>query len=78
MGDKVWLHLQKERLVGPYRKIRSLRYGPYTISKVVGDNSFELSFPPFLGMPLMFNVDLPPLLNTSEIAEQLTPIELNP
>src|SRR6202034_3981302 len=26
VGDKVWLHLQKERLTGAYRKLRTLRY----------------------------------------------------
>ena len=49
----------------------------------MGDNSFELSIPPFLGLHPVFNVDrlrpyFPPLLDTSDIAEQLTPIELNP
>jgi hypothetical protein len=83
VGDKVWLHLQKERLTGPHRKLRPLRYGPYTITKAVGDNAFELNTPPFLGLHPVFNVDLlrpyfPPLLDTSEIAEQLTPTELNP
>jgi hypothetical protein len=48
----------------------------------MGDNSFELNSPPFLGMHPVFNVDLlhpyfPPLLDTSEVAEQLTPTELN-
>jgi hypothetical protein len=51
--------------------------------QVVGDNAFELNIPPFLGLHLVFNVDLlrpyfPPLLDTSEITEQLTPTELNP
>ena len=82
MGDKVWLHLQKERLTGPHRKLRSLRYGPYTITKALGNNAFELSIPPFLGFHPIFNVDrlrryFPPLLDTSDIAEQLTPTELN-
>jgi len=27
VGEKVWLHLEKERLAGPHRKIRPLRYG---------------------------------------------------
>jgi hypothetical protein len=49
----------------------------------VDKNAFELNTPPFLGLHLVFNVDLlrpyfPPLLDTSEIKEQLTPIELNP
>ena len=83
MGDKVWLHLQKERLTGPHRKLRPLRYGPYTITKAVGNNAFELSIPPFLGLHPVFNVDrlrpyFPPLLDTSNIAEELTPKELNP
>jgi hypothetical protein len=80
--DKVWLYLQKERLAGPYRKICPLLYGPYTITKDVGDNSFELSIPPFLGLHPVVNMDrlqpyFPPLLDTSYIAEQLTPTELN-
>ena len=49
----------------------------------MGDNAFELSIPPFLGLHPIFNVDLlrqniPPLLDTSEVAEKSTPIELNP
>jgi hypothetical protein len=49
----------------------------------VGSNAFELNTPPFFGLHPIFNVDLlrpyfPPLLDTSEIVKQLTPIELNP
>jgi hypothetical protein len=49
----------------------------------VGDNDFDLNIPPFLGLHLVFNVDLlhpsfPPLLDTSEVEKQLTPRELNP
>jgi hypothetical protein len=49
----------------------------------MGDNSFALNIPPFLGLHPVFNVDLlrpyfPPLLDTSDVAEQLTPTELNP
>jgi hypothetical protein len=43
--DKVWLHLYKERLTRPHRKLRPLCYGPYTITKTVVDNYFELNFP---------------------------------
>jgi hypothetical protein len=51
--------------------------------KAVGDNSFELNIPHFLGLHPVFNVDLlrpyfPPLLDTSEVAKQLTPTELKP
>jgi hypothetical protein len=48
----------------------------------VGDNYFELNIPPFLGLHPVFNMDLlrpyfPPLLDTSDVEEQITPIELN-
>ena len=83
VGDKVWLHLQKERLTEPRQKLRPLCYGSYTITKVVGENSFELNIPLFICLHPVFNMALlrpyfPPLLDTSEITEQLTPIELNP
>ena len=83
VDDKVWLHFQKECLTGAYRKLKPLRYGPYTITKAMGDNAFELSIPPFLGLHPVFNVDrlrpyFPPLLDTSDIVEQLKPTELNP
>ena len=83
VGDKVWLHLQKERITRAYRKMRPLRYGPYTITKAMGDNTFELNIPPFLCLHPVFNVDrlqpyFPPLLDTSNIAKQLTHTELNP
>ena len=74
VGDKVWLHLQKECLTGPHNKLCPLRYEPYTITKDVGENVFELSIHPFLGLHSVFNVELlqpyfPPLLDTSSEAE---------
>ena len=74
VGDKVWLNLHKERLIGPHQKLHPLCYGLYTITKDVGDNAFELNIPPFLGMHRVFNVALlrsyfPPLLDTSNVAE---------
>jgi hypothetical protein len=70
VGDKVWLHLQKERLTGPHQKLQPLCYGSYNITKAMGDNDFELKSPPLLGLHPVFNMDLlrpyfPPLLNTS-------------
>jgi len=49
----------------------------------VGSNDFELNTPPFLGLHLVFNVNLlqphfPPLLDTLEIVEKLKPIDINP
>jgi hypothetical protein len=83
VGNKVWLHFQKECLTRPHQKIHPLLYGSYTITKAVGDNYFELNIPPFLGLHPMFNVDLlrpyfPPLLDSSDVEKKLTPTELNP
>ena len=50
--------LQKEYLTGPHRKLHPLCYGPYTITKDVGDNYFELNIPPFLFLHPVFNVAL--------------------
>ena len=49
----------------------------------MGDNAFEFNIPPFLGLHPVFNVGhlrpyFPPLLDRSDIAEQLTPVDLNP
>jgi hypothetical protein len=73
----------RKNTLGPHRKLHPLSYGSYTITKAVGDNAFELNIPPFLGLHPVFNVDLlrpyfPPLLDTSDVAEQLTPTDLNP
>ena len=49
----------------------------------MGDNAFKINIPPFLGPHPVFNVDhlrpyFPQLLDTADIAKQLTPTELNP
>ena len=64
------------------KNIIPLHYGPYSITKAMGSNDFELNTPPFLGLHPVFNVDLlrpyfPPLLDTSKITEQMKPTELN-
>jgi hypothetical protein len=83
VDDKVWLHLQKECLTEPHQTLHPLRYGPYTITNAMGDNSFDLNIPPLLGLNPVFNMDLlrpyfPTLLDTSDVVEHLTPIDLNP
>jgi hypothetical protein len=82
VGDKVWFHLQKEHLTEPHRKLHPLHYGSYTITKAMGDNSFELNIPTFLGLHPVFNVDLlrpyfPPLLDTSDVPEHMKQKYLN-
>ena len=57
VGDKVWLHLQRERLTKTHKKLRPRRHGPYTSNKAVGNNSLKHSIPPFLRLHRLFNVD---------------------
>ena len=82
VGDKVWLHFQKESLQDPHKKLRPLHYGPYKIIKKVGGNAFELNLPPFLGVLPVFNVELlkpyfPPLLDIVDVPKEIIHIELN-
>ena len=76
VGDKVWLHLQRERLTRTHQRLRPLRHGPYSSTKAVGNNSLEHIIPPFLHLHHVFNMDhrqpcFPPLLDTSKIAGQV-------
>ena len=77
------MHFQKERFQGPHKKLHPLHYGPYKIIKKVGENAFELNFPPFLGVHPVFNVELlkpyfPPLLDIADVEEEISHTELNP
>jgi len=80
VGDKVWLHLQRERLTITHQKLRPLRHGPYNSTKAVGNNALEHITPPFLHLHQVFNMHhrrpcFPPLLDTSKIAGQVQQME---
>jgi hypothetical protein len=57
VGDKVWLHLNKERLQGPSKKIKALRYGPFEVLEKVGDNAYKLNLPPYIHIYSIVNVE---------------------
>jgi hypothetical protein len=57
VGDRVWLQLNKERLQGPGKKIKALRYGPFEILEKVGDNAYRLSLPPYMHIYSVVNVE---------------------
>jgi hypothetical protein len=48
VGDRVWLHLNKERIHGPGKKTKALWYGPFEVLEKVGDNAYRLNLPPYL------------------------------
>ena len=58
IGDQVWLHLKNKCFTSPNRKMKPLRYGLHTILKHIWENTFQLNIPSFLGLHLVFNVDL--------------------
>ena len=38
-------------------KIKELRYGPFEILEMVGDNVYQLSLPPYMHIYLVLNVE---------------------
>jgi len=48
--------LNKETLLGIGNKIKALGYGPFEILEKVGDNSYQLSLPPYMHIYSVVNV----------------------
>ena len=40
VGDQICLYINKERLKGEGKKLKSIRYGPFNIVEEIGDNAF--------------------------------------
>jgi hypothetical protein len=57
VGDNVWLHLNKERLLGPGKKIKASRYGPFEVLEKVGVNTYRISLPPYMHIYSVVNVE---------------------
>ena len=57
IGDQAWLHISKDQLQGEGRKLKPIRYGPFTILDKVGNNAFWLEFPPYMQMYSVVNVE---------------------
>jgi len=51
------LHLNKERLQGPGKKIQALRYGPFEVLECVNDNVYILSVHPCMCIYSVVNVE---------------------
>ena len=39
VGDQVWLYINKDRLKGEGKKLKSIRYGPFKIIEKIGNNA---------------------------------------
>jgi len=57
VGDHVWLHLSKERLQGPTKKLKPIRHGPYKIVEQVIENAFRLNLPKYMNIYSVVNVE---------------------
>ena len=57
MGDHIWLHLSKERIQGPAKKLKPIRYGPFEIVEQVSENAFRLNLPEYMNIYLVMNVE---------------------
>ncbi|KAF5184174.1 Transposon ty3-i gag-pol polyprotein [Thalictrum thalictroides] len=69
-GDRVWLHLGKERLKGEGKKLKPIRYGLFNILKKIGDNAFELDLPPYMHMYSVINAENLKLFEHSLLDEE--------
>jgi hypothetical protein len=56
VGDRVWLHINKEWLKGEGKKLKPIRYGPFTILEKSGTNDFCLDLPPYIHIYSVVNV----------------------
>jgi len=57
VGDYVWLHLSKESLQGPTKKLKPIKYGPFDILEQVSENAFRLNLPKYMNIYLVVNVE---------------------
>jgi hypothetical protein len=57
VGDRVWIHINKERLKGEGKKLNPIRYIPFTILEKSGTNAFHLDLPPYMQIYSVVNVE---------------------
>jgi hypothetical protein len=70
VGDRVCLQLNKERLQGPSKNIKALRYGHFEVLEKVGDNTYKLNIPPYMHIYSIVNVENIKLYEPSMLDEE--------
>ena len=78
--SQVWLHISKDRLQGEGRKLKPIRYGPFTILDQVGNNALWLDFPPYMQMYSVVNVENlklyePPMIIDQDVQVQVPSVD---
>jgi hypothetical protein len=57
VGYEVWIYIRKERPKGEGKKLKPIRYGPFTILENIGNNALRLDLPPYMQMYVVVNVE---------------------
>jgi hypothetical protein len=70
VGDRVCLHISKERLKGEGKKFKPIRYGPFTILEKSGTDSFCLDLPPYMHIYSVVNIENLKLFEPPMIMDQ--------
>lgn len=73
--DHVWLHINKERLQDPTKKLKPIRYGPFKIMEQVSENAFRLNFLKYMNIYLVMNVEYLKLYEPSMLIEDEVGLE---
>jgi hypothetical protein len=68
--DHVWLHISKDRLKGEGKKLKPIRYGPFTILEKSSTNAFRLDIPPYMHIYSVVNVENMKLFEPPMIMDQ--------
>jgi len=66
------LHLNKQRLQGPRKKIKALRHGPFKILEKERNNAYIFSVPPYMCICSVVNVKNLKLYDSSMLNEYET------
>ena len=79
-GDQVCFYINKERLKGEGKKLKSIRYGPFKIFEKIGDNVFQLDFPSYMKIYSVVNVEKlklyePPMIMDEDESAQIPSID---
>ena len=63
-------HINKERLKGEGKKLKPIRYGPFTILEKRSTNAFHLDLPPYVQIYSVVNVENLKLFEPPMIMDQ--------
>ena len=69
MGDHVWLHLSKESLQGPAKKLKPIGYRKFEIVEQVSQNDFRLDLLEYMNIYSVVNVEPLKLYEPSMLTE---------